>query len=111
MYHQNKLQKVKTNSVYRLLCNDSLTSSEAGIIRSEIETNIKKDWQTIYIDTSDVVHIDLFGINEIIHTAYYLSNSSKELIVAYRKKSPVGKWIETTNIHRFIKTAILPDLS
>lgn len=111
MYFQNNLRKVKTNSIYRLTCRENLTSVEASDIREKIKSNLHKDWQTIYIDTSNVVHVDLSGINEIIHTAYSLSNSSKELIVVYRRKSPIAKWIETTSLNRFIKTAILPDLS
>lgn len=107
----NKLQKVKIDSSFKLTCKSHLTSEEAGDIRSKIKANLNNDWQTIYLDTSNVVHADLSGINEIIHTAYCLSNSSKELIVVYRKKSPVAKWIETTSLHRFVKTAILPDLS
>lgn len=111
MYPQYKLQKVKIDSTFRLTCKANLTSEEASDIRSQIEANIKNDCQTIYIDTSNVNHVDLSGINEIIHTAYSLSHSSKELIVVYRKKSPVAKWIETTSLNKFVKTALLPDLS
>lgn len=109
MFVPNNKKKVKANSSYKLLCKNRLTSAEATVIRCEIESIIKKEWQTIYIDTREVVDIDLSGINEIIHTSYYLARSSKELILVYRKKSPIAKWIEITSLHRFIKTAQLPE--
>lgn len=104
----NNKQRVKKDTSYKLNCKNSLTSADVNNIRQEIEANMHKDWNTIYIDTKDVVEVDLSGINEIIHTAYYLSSTSKELIVIYRKNSNMAKWIETTSLNRFVNTALLP---
>lgn len=72
-------QTEMNNSSYSINLTDKLTGIEATEIRSKIENIMYQDCQTIYLDTRNVMNADLSGINEVIHTAYLFSNSSKEL--------------------------------
>lgn len=85
-----------------------LTGKEATSIREEIRELILTEFDMIYVDASDVVNADLSGINEIIHTYYTLQHAAKHLVFVYRKNSVVEKWVETTGLHKFVDTALLP---
>lgn len=104
-------QTEMNNSSYSINLTDKLTGIEATEIRSKIENIMYQDCQTIYLDTRNVMNADLSGINEVIHTAYLFSNSSKELVIVYKKKSAMAKWIDATSLDRFIKTALIPSES
>jgi anti-anti-sigma regulatory factor len=85
-----------------------LTGKEATAIREEIRELMSTEFDMIYVDASDVVSADLSGINEIIHTNYSLQNTGKQLVFVYRKNSIVEKWVDTTSLHKFVDTALLP---
>lgn len=85
-----------------------LTGKEATAIREEIGILMETEFNVIYIDARDVLHTDLSGINEIIHTNYTLQQADKKLVLVYRKNSVVEKWVETTSLHKFVDTALIP---
>jgi len=87
-----------------------LTGKEAASIREEIGNIMQTEFNMIYIDAEDVVHADLSGINEIIHTHYSLQLASKHLVFVYRKNSVVEKWVQTTGLDKFVDTALLPGI-
>jgi hypothetical protein len=86
----------------------NLTGLEAVLIREDIEELLTTEFNTIYIDASNVISADLSGINEIIHSNYTLQNAAKQLVFVYRKNSEVEKWVETTSLHQFVDTALMP---
>jgi anti-anti-sigma regulatory factor len=92
----------------RLRKMQQLTGQEATFIRKEIGELMSTEFDTIYVDASDVVKADLSGINEIIHTNYTLQQAAKKLVFVYRKNSVVEKWVETTSLDKFVDTALLP---
>ncbi len=96
----------KANIRFRKM--QQLTSKEATSIREEIGELMSTEFDTIYVDASDVITADLSGINEIIHTNYTLQHAEKNLVFVYRKNSVVEKWVETTSLDKFVDTALLP---
>ncbi len=98
-----------TTSICRISCKNSLTGTEANLIRLEIINLIPDDYQTIFLDTKEVKNADLSGINEIIYTANLLAGTNTEFILIYRKESVVAKWVLTTGLDKFVKTAIIPE--
>ncbi len=98
--------KQKTNIRFRKI--QQLTCKEAVTIREEIQELMPTEFDTIYVDASEVVNADLSGINEIIHANYTLQNASKHMVFVYRKNSIVEKWVDTTSLDKFVDTALLP---
>lgn len=102
-------KKTDTNtSICRISCKDSLTGIEANLIRTEIINLIPDGYQTVFLDAKEVKHADLSGINEIIYTANLFAETTTEFIFIYRKESVVAKWVLTTGLDKFVKTAIIP---
>lgn len=87
---------------------ESLTGNDTHSLREEVAKSLNSVFDTIYIDAKDVTKIDLSGINEVIHSSYTLKNASKKLIFAYKMKSEIEKWVETTGLQKFMETAINP---
>jgi len=83
-----------------------LLSSGTDDIRATINSCSKAELSNIYIDAKEAANVDLSGINEIIHSHYTLKQVSKNLVFVYKKGTNVEKWVETTGLNRFIKTAI-----
>lgn len=87
---------------------EKLTSNEAILIRNEVRDIIETGFTKIYIDAKDVKEATLCGINEIIHTNFWLAGFQKTVVFIYRKNSLVEKWVDTTGLNRFVETAIIP---
>jgi len=102
------VRKMNNNAEsFRISCKDNLTGNEATAIRKEISDCITKGYQTIYLDTKEVNNADLSGINEVIHSAYTLSNTISQFIVIYKSGSVVEKWVNSTGLDKFVQTAII----
>lgn len=101
---QNKKDSFNINILTKL------NSEVAAAIREEFAVRKLMDFSGIYIDTKDVNDADLSGINEIIHSHYTLQNLGHKLVFVYRRKSLIEKWVETTGLDKFVKTAVLPAL-
>lgn len=86
----------------------ALTGAEASIIRNAVNNCIHETDTCLHIDTKNVLHADLGGINEIIHAAYMMQQTGGRLVLIYRSESVMAKWVETTGMDKFITTAILP---
>jgi len=84
-----------------------LTSTVSEEIRELIKSCSKKEYPAIYLNAKDVKEMDLPGINEVIHSHYFLQQVSKKLVFVYRKNSKVEKWVEHTGLDKFIETAIV----
>jgi anti-anti-sigma regulatory factor len=100
----NRQKNIRIRKIHQL------TGKEASAVREEISLLAQTAFRVIYLDVSDVVHADLSGINEIIHTNYTLQHEAKHLVLVYRKNSVVEKWVETTGLRRFVDTAFLPSI-
>lgn len=85
-----------------------LTGAEAAIIRNAVNNCMQETDACLHIDTKNVLHADLGGINEIIHAAYMMQQTGGRLLLIYRSESVIAKWVETTGMDKFITTAILP---
>ncbi len=93
---------------YHISCGGNLTGSEATEMRKAISDCIAGGYKTIYLDTKEVKNVDLSGINEVIHSAYMLTNTSSQFILIYKSGSVVEKWVNTTGLDKFVQTAIIP---
>lgn len=103
------VRKMNNNATScRITCTGNLTGSEATEIRNEISNCIANGYPTIYLDTKEVNNVDLSGINEVIHSAYTLANTSSQFVLIYKAGSVVEKWVHTTGLDKFIQTAIVP---
>ena len=102
-----KILDHKKNCI-KIKITDSLTGTEAALLREEVLNCLKGTEEIIYIDAKAVTETDLSGINEIIHSHYVLDKAAKKLIFVYKKNSSVEKWVETTGLDKFVDTAIIP---
>ncbi len=93
---------------YRIHITDTLLAGDAEILRQIISESASGQYDVIYIDVKDVLETDLSGINEVINAHYALKNAAKELVFLYKKESVIEKWVETTGLHKFVATAIVP---
>ncbi len=92
----------------RITCSSNLTGTEAIEIRNEISNCMANGYPTIYLDTKTVNNADLSGINEVIHSAYTLANTSSRFVLIYKAGSVIEKWVHTTGLDKFVQTAIIP---
>ena len=105
MYQFNNNMK---STIHRINCSTSLTGEVAANIRKQISYCISTGFDTIYLDTKEVINVDLYGINEIINWAYTFSSTSTNFVLVYQRASVLEKWVHTTGLDKFVKTAILP---
>lgn len=85
-----------------------LKAEEAADLRKEVDLAGSSDFETIYIDIREVAELDLAGVNELIHSSYTLKNASKDLVLLYKQTEHIEKWIQTSGLDKFVKTAIVP---
>jgi len=85
-----------------------LTGKEAELIRLEMQQLLAAEVDSVYIDASEATHVDLGGINEIIHANYLMQQHNKQFVFAYKQNSEVEKWVANTGMNKFVSTAILP---
>lgn len=85
-----------------------LAGVEIASLRDEVKLCMNLNCTRVYLDARNVNHTDLSGINEVIHAHYCLSQINKELVLVYRRKSIIERWVETTQLNSFVKIAILP---
>ena len=97
-----------SKKAFRLRSLHQLTGKEAAVIREEILQLVEGGAETVYLDATKVVHTDLSGINEVIHTNYVLANLNKKFVLAYRQESELAKWVSNTGFEQFVATAIIP---
>ncbi len=85
-----------------------LEGAEIVALRKDVKHCMTLDCTRVYLDARNVNHTDLSGINEVIHAHYCLSQINKELVLVYRRKSIIERWVEITQLNSFVKIAILP---
>jgi hypothetical protein len=96
------------NTSVRKMNNNATSCRITCSIRNEISNCIANGYPTIYLDTKEVNNADLSGINEVIHSAYTLANTSSQFILIYKAGSVIEKWVHTTGLDKFVHTAIVP---
>lgn len=93
----------------RLVCEKELTGATANQLRRDLIRFMEFDFPVFYIDAKDVKLVDLSGINEIIHSHYTLTSANRNMVFVYRQNSVVEKWVNSTGLHKFVTTALIPE--
>ncbi|MBT8219536.1 MAG: hypothetical protein KJP00_06920 [Bacteroidia bacterium] len=96
----------QSNRCSRIKSYQQLTGDNSAELRDHIHMYSRASHRVVYLDLIDVEHVDLYGINEVIHAHFSLQLISKKLILEYRKNSSVDHWVQTTGLDRFIETSI-----
>lgn len=98
----------RNSNCVRVKCSGIFDDKMAASIRTTITGYLQTSYPVIYLDTKDTTQVDLSAINEIIHTHYLLSYTQKDLVLVYKRNSEIANWVNTTSLHTFVKTAVIP---